>query len=232
MGIKRETLLQVEDVSKKYRQGHEEITALHKVSLALHKGELLAIVGPSGSGKTTLSHIIGGLITPQTGSITFRGMPLKKQSDKQLSQYRNKKIGFVFQNYSLIPYYSALENVVMPLVVAGVPRSRRRQRAEVLLRAVGLEKRMHQRADTLSGGERQRVSIARALAHGPEIIIADEPTGSLDSVRGGEVMTILEKLCHSQGIAVLMVTHDLSLAQRADRVVHIRDGRIEKEDRK
>jgi len=224
------TLLSVTDVSKKYRQGHADIMALHKVSLSLNQGELLAIVGPSGSGKTTLTHIIGGLITPDAGTVSVGGALLKKRSDKQMSRYRNEKIGFVFQNYSLIPYYSAIENVVMPLVVAGMPPRERHEHAKKLLRAVGLEKRMNNRADTLSGGERQRVSIARALSHNPDIIIADEPTGSLDSVRGNEIMTILERLCHVQGIAVLMVTHDEALARRADRTVHIRDGRIEKEE--
>jgi putative ABC transport system ATP-binding protein len=230
MGMKENTLLRVDAVSKKYRQGHAEIIALHKVSLSLSKGELLAIVGPSGSGKTTLTHIIGGLITPDTGTVSIHDISLRKRSDKQMSRYRNEKIGFVFQNYSLIPHYSAIENVTMPLVVAGVSTRERRARAEKLLRAVGLEKRMNNRASTLSGGERQRVSIARALSHSPEIIIADEPTGSLDSVRGNEIMTILEKLSHTQGIAVLMVTHDTSLARRADRVIHIRDGKIEKEE--
>ncbi|HET6747261.1 MAG TPA: ABC transporter ATP-binding protein [Candidatus Saccharimonadales bacterium] len=230
MGIEKNVILSVDAVSKKYRQGRTSITALHEVSLSLYKGELLAIVGPSGSGKTTLTHIIGGLVTPSTGEISVGNTPLKKRSDKQMSRYRNERIGFVFQNYSLIPYYSAIENVTMPLVVAGVASHERRERAQKLLRAVGLEKRMDQRADTLSGGERQRVSIARALSHNPDIIIADEPTGSLDSARGNEIMTILEKLCRVQGIAVLMVTHDVALARRADRTIYIRDGHIEKEE--
>ncbi len=230
MVLRNDTLLQVENVSKVYRQGHEKVTALHDVSLSIVKGELLAIVGPSGSGKTTLTHIIGGLITPDTGTVSVEGIVLKKRNDKALSGYRNEKVGFVFQSFGLVPYYTALENVVMPLIVAGVAANTRKERAKRLLKAVGLDKRMFQRVDSLSGGERQRVSIARAMIMQPDIIIADEPTGSLDSTRGNEIMAILELLNKKQGVTVLMVTHDLALAKRARRIIHIRDGRIEKEE--
>ena len=224
-------LLRVQNVSKKYGRGREATTALDDISLDVRAGELLAITGPSGSGKTTLSHIIGGLTASDSGSIEFMNSKLARQSDKLLAEYRNQKVGFVFQNFSLIPYYSVIENVFMPLVVQGIPKTERTMRTKRLLKVVGLEKRMHARADTLSGGEKQRVSIARALINQPEIIIADEPTGSLDSRRGQEIMTILEKLAHEQGVAVLMVTHDLSLAQRADRQILLRDGKIVKEIR-
>ena len=222
-------LVQVQNVSKRYTQGREVITALGDVSLDIKKGELLAIVGPSGSGKTTLSHIIGGLITPDSGSVIVAGKKLNTRSDKAISHYRNSQVGFIFQSFSLIPSYTAVENVMIPLIVANVAPKKRRQLAERYLKLVGLEARINQRADKLSGGERQRVSIARALVNKPQIIIADEPTGNLDSVRGNEIMKILEALSHQHGIAILMVTHDLTLAKRADRIIQIRDGMIEKE---
>jgi putative ABC transport system ATP-binding protein len=229
MVLKTSILVEAKNISKKYHRGSETIMALGDVSLTISKGELLAIVGPSGSGKTTLTHIIGGLSTPDTGVVVVEGQELKKRSDKSLSAYRNSEVGFIFQNFGLIPSYSAIENVMIPLVVANLSAKQRHDKAKESLVLVGLQKRMHQRADELSGGERQRVSIARALVNSPKIIIADEPTGSLDSVRGEEIMKILEDLVHKQGISVLMVTHDMGLAARADRIIHIRDGRIEKE---
>ena len=229
MVIQNVPLVQVQNVSKRYTQGREVITALGDVSLDIKKGELLAIVGPSGSGKTTLSHIIGGLITPDAGSVIVAGKKLNTRSDKAISHYRNSQVGFIFQSFSLIPSYTAVENVMIPLIVANVAPKKRRQLAERYLKLVGLEARINQRADKLSGGERQRVSIARALVNKPQIIIADEPTGNLDSVRGNEIMKILEALSHQHGIAILMVTHDLTLAKRADRIIQIRDGVIEKE---
>lgn len=233
MTTNNDTLIQIDGISKKYHRGHETITAVHDVSLSISKGELLAIVGPSGSGKTTLTHIIGGLTRPSVGTIEVRGRSLRGRSDKALSEYRNAEVGFIFQNFSLLPYYSALENVMIPLIVAkNISPKKRRERATQYLRLVGLEKRMNQRADELSGGERQRVSIARALVNNPSIIIADEPTGSLDSVRGNEIMTILQNLSHKKGITVLMVTHDEVLAARADRIIHIHDGKITKEQRR
>lgn len=229
MAIDNTKLIHINHVSKRYHRGRETITAIHDVSLTINKGELLAIVGPSGSGKTTLTHIIGGLIRPSDGTVEIYGRPLSKRSDKALSRYRNEEVGFIFQNFSLLPYYSALENVTIPLVVAKVRSKKRKELARQYLQMVGLEKRMNQRADELSGGERQRVSIARALVNSPSIIIADEPTGSLDSVRGDEIITILQNLSHKKGITVLIVTHDEALAARADRIIHIRDGKIVKE---
>jgi putative ABC transport system ATP-binding protein len=226
MTLQSNAILSATDISKQYRRGREATTALHQVSLDIYPGELIAIVGPSGSGKTTLSHIIGGLITPDTGKVVFDGKVLTKKSDKFISKYRSSYIGFIFQNFSLIPSYTAVENVIAPLIVAGVARNKRRKIAKEYLTVVGLEDRLNQRADTLSGGERQRVGIARALVNHPRIIIADEPTGNLDSVRGNEIMSILEHLSHTRGIAVVMVTHDLALAARADRMIHLKDGKI------
>jgi putative ABC transport system ATP-binding protein len=211
-------------VSKTFRLGRSKVQAVKEVSLAVSKGELLAIVGPSGSGKTTLAHLIGGLTRPDDGEIVINGQPLKR-SDRQLSRYRNKRIGFVFQTFGLLPHYTALENVTIPLVVAGVSRRERKKRALKYLKLVGLEEQAKQRVETLSGGQRQRVSIARALVQRPEIIIADEPTGSLDSARGQEIMHILEHLS-KQGITVIYVTHDLDLASHANRVVRMQDGSL------
>lgn len=220
-------LVEVQDVSKRLGRGASSTVVLDTLSLAIYKGDFVAIVGPSGSGKTTLAHVIGGLISPSEGTVSIDGKPLKSQRDKALSRYRSEEIGFVFQNFGLIPYYSVEENCTLPLMVAGVPPERK-ERALRLLRAVGLEKKMKVRADTLSGGERQRVAIARALIMEPRILVADEPTGSLDTKRGNEIMAILRKL-HKEGMTIVMVTHDQAIAAQATRVVHILDGKIEKE---
>lgn len=222
-------IIAVQNVTKKYGRGPDAAIAVDGISLEIYRGEMLAIVGPSGSGKTTLTHMLGGLIRPTTGDVISSVMPLKTRSDKAMSQYRNKKIGFVFQSFGLIPYFTALENVTMPLVVRGMAKRERNQKAEKLLKAVGLAGRMHHKSRALSGGERQRVAIARALASNPEVIIADEPTGSLDSVRGAEIMKLLLSLCRDYGLAVVLVTHDLALAKLADRTIYVRDGKIEKE---
>lgn len=213
-------------MTKTYRAGGVLVKALQDINLAIQPGELLAIIGPSGSGKTTLTHIIGGLIRPTDGSVVVRGQKLATKNDKAMSEYRNKTVGFVFQNYSLLPYYTALENVMMPLVVAGIPGRQRKEIAAQYLKLVGLEKQASQRGNQLSGGQRQRVGIARALTMKPEIIIADEPTGNLDTAHGNEIISILEKLAHSKNIAVIMVTHNDELARRADRIVRIVDGKL------
>ncbi len=218
-------LIELRSVSKTYRGGGG-VKALHDINLIIRPGELLAIVGPSGSGKTTLTHIIGGLIQPSSGEVHFNGSKLPYRSDKSMSAYRNKTIGFVFQNYSLLPYYTAIENVMMPLIVAGIKPSIRRQVAMQYLQLVGLEKLAKRRSDQLSGGQRQRVGIARALTMKPSLIIADEPTGNLDTAHGNEIMAVLEKLAHSKNIAVIMVTHNDELAKRADRIIHIVDGKV------
>jgi putative ABC transport system ATP-binding protein len=214
------------NVSKTFRLGRSKIHAVRDVSLRIKKGELLAIVGPSGSGKTTLAHIIGGLAKPDSGEVRANGQQLRSRSDRALSAYRNQHAGFVFQAFGLLPHYTALENVTMPLIVAGVSRRERKKRGLKYLAMLGLEAQAKQRADTLSGGQRQRVSIARALVQHPEIIIADEPTGSLDSAHGQQIIAILEHLSGKQHITVVFVTHDEALAQHADRIVQMRDGAL------
>lgn len=224
-----DSVIELSNISKYYRNGREQLAAVHDVSLTVRRGELLAIVGPSGSGKTTLTHIIGGLIRPNQGSVVVHGKQLDQQSDRKLARYRNREVGFVFQSFSLLPHYTALENVAVPLVLARMRPRKRKALAMKYLKMVDLEQQASQRATTLSGGQRQRVAIARALALQPKLIIADEPTGSLDSTRGNEIMHILEQLSE-QGITVLIVTHDLDLAARADRIVHIRDGQLTESD--
>jgi putative ABC transport system ATP-binding protein len=219
------TLIELKSVSKDYRTGDETLHALQDVNLSIKPGEFIAIIGPSGSGKSTLANIIGGLDKPDAGTVLVEGDDLAKASDKALSKYRNQHIGFVFQAFNLQPSLTALENVELPLLLAGVGKKDRRARAEDCLKAVGLAERMKHKPTELSGGQRQRVSIARALAGKPSIIIADEPTGNLDSAKGQEIMNLLEDL-HKQGITLIIITHDLELAKRAGRVLTIKDGRM------
>lgn len=214
----------VNGVTKTYKVGREKLHAVHGVSFNVAPGELIAIVGPSGSGKTTLTHMVGGLLKTDAGEVVIGGTDITRLRDRALSKFRNKHIGFIFQNYSLLPGYTALENVCLPLIVAGLSPAERRRRGTAYLELVGLGKQSGQKAEQLSGGQRQRVAIARALAMQPSLVIADEPTGSLDSARGHEIMNILEHLAHIQKMAVIMVTHDLGLAARADRQVHMLDG--------
>lgn len=217
-------VIQVTDLSKTYKLGREKVHAVHAASFALHAGELVAIVGPSGSGKTTLSQMLGGLLKPDSGQIIVDGAEVVRLRDKALSQYRNKHVGFIFQNFSLVPGYSALENVCVPLIVAGIVPRERKRRATRYLQLLGLEKHLKQKVEQLSGGQRQRMAIARALVSEPRLIIADEPTGQLDSARGKEIMQVLLRLAHSQQLTVVMVTHDTTLAAQADRQLHMRDG--------
>jgi putative ABC transport system ATP-binding protein len=216
-------LIELKSVSKDYRTGDETLHALAGVNFTVHPGEFIAIIGPSGSGKSTLANIIGGLDRPDAGTVLVEGQDLAKASDKDLSAYRNQHIGFVFQAFNLQATYTALENVELPLMLAGMSKKDRRTRAEDCLRAVGLGERMKHKPTELSGGQRQRVSIARALAGKPSIIIADEPTGNLDSAKGHEIMDLLENL-HKEGITLIVITHDLELARRAGRVITIKDG--------
>lgn len=220
----QDTLVELRNARKSFRR----VVVLNGVSLSVYKQEFLAIVGPSGSGKTTLAHVIGGLLSLDAGEIVFKGQNSIK-SDKNLSRYRNESVGFVFQNFSLIPHYTAAENIALPLIVAGVAARKRQERAVGLLKVMGLLEKKNIKAEALSGGERQRVAIARALVMNPAIIIADEPTGSLDSRRGSEIIAILRKL-KTQGVTVVMVTHDQMIAQQADRVLHILDGTVTKEE--
>jgi len=216
-------------ISKTYKLGRNKVAAVKDVNLTVASGELIAIIGPSGSGKTTLAHMLGGLAKPDEGEVRINGQELRRKSDRALSRYRNRQAGFIFQTFGLIPHYTAIENVTIPLVVAGISKRARNKRAMQYLTMLGLEEQAKQRADTLSGGQRQRVAIARALIQSPSIIIADEPTGSLDSANGEEVMQILEQLAHKHHITVIFVTHDLQLARRADRIVHMKDGVLTEE---
>lgn len=222
-------LLVLQGVTKTYRLGEVEVPALRGVDLALGEGDFLAIMGPSGSGKSTLLHIAGLLDRPTAGRVLWRGEDVTSLKPGKLAELRGRHIGFVFQTFNLIPTLTALENVELPLVFQGVPTKERRRRAEDLLALVGLEGRIGHRPNQLSGGERQRVAIARALAPDPELILADEPTGNLDSASGREILEILKEL-NDQGRTLVLVTHDAEAAQVAKDVLKMRDGRIQEED--
>jgi len=197
------------------------------VSVRVEAGDYLAVVGPSGSGKSTLMHLLGALDRPSGGTLRVGGRDVAGLDQDELARIRNETIGFVFQSFQLLPRTSAVDNVAMPLVYRGVRRSQRRRRAEQALRAVGMEHRLDHTPNQLSGGEQQRVAIARALVGDPQVILADEPTGNLDSVRGGEVMDLLEALNRDRGVALVVVTHDLDIAARAHRQLRMRDGLAE-----
>lgn len=215
----------IEDVYKIYRRGENEVRALDGVSLSVESGEFLAIVGQSGSGKSTLMNVLGCLDTPSSGRYLLEGEDVSTLSDRTLSEIRNRQIGFVFQSFHLIPGLDALENVELPLLYRGFPREKRQRIAEDCLERVGLGSRMHHRPAEMSGGQQQRVAIARAIAAKPPILLADEPTGNLDSASGQEILDILKGL-HAEGRTVLLITHDPRIAEAAQRCVHIRDGRI------
>lgn len=217
--------ISLSDVTKTYLMGDNTVNALAGVKLSIFDGEFTAIMGPSGSGKSTMMNILGCLDRPTTGSYKLDGQEVASLGDDDLAVTRNKKIGFVFQNFNLLPRISALQNVALPLVYAGVEAKERQRRAEVALAAVGLERRMDHLPNELSGGQRQRVAIARALVNDPTIIMADEPTGNLDSKSGIEVMGIFEKL-NAMGRTIILVTHEPDIAEYAKRVIHMRDGLI------
>jgi len=219
-------LIELKNITRTYSLGGETIYALNSVSLSIKEGEFLAIVGPSGSGKTTLANIIGGLDEADSGDVIVDNMHLAKTSDNDLSEYRNKKIGFVFQSFNLQPTFTALENVMLPALFSKMKPADRKEKAEKCLKAVGLEDRMNHKPSELSGGQRQRVSIARALMNDPEIIIADEPTGNLDSKKGQEIMALLRELNKRTDITLIIITHDPNVARLADRVIAIQDGNI------
>jgi putative ABC transport system ATP-binding protein len=223
---KEQDIIQLKSVSRIYKMGKENVIALDSVNLDIEDGEFVAIMGPSGSGKSTLANVIGGLDKINSGTIIVDGEELSKLNDRHLSAYRNKKIGFVFQAFNLIPTFTAQENVTLPLIITGVPAKIRRQKAYECLKMVGLENRAGHKPSELSGGERQRVSIARALVNEPKIIIADEPTGNLDSKKSAEIISVLKKLNTSQKITILVITHDPDVAREADRTLRMQDGKI------
>ena len=218
--------IEAEDVHRSYSLGGTQVSALNGVSLQIRAGEYVAITGPSGSGKSTLMHLLGCLDRPTSGVLRIGGRDVRKLGDAELAELRNTMIGFVFQAFQLLPRASAVDNVALPLVYRGVPRSERRRRAVAALTAVNLGHRLGHRPTQLSGGEQQRVAIARALFGEPSVLLADEPTGNLDSVNGDEVMAILERLNTERSVAVVLVTHEAEIAARADRLIRVRDGLI------
>jgi putative ABC transport system ATP-binding protein len=218
-------LIQLDSVTKVYRSGEIEVAALREVSFEIRAGEMTAIIGPSGSGKTTLLDILGGLAQPTSGRYFLDGRDISRLPDAELGRIRNRKIGFVFQTFHLLPRYSALVNVELPLIYSGLPRNERLQRAQEALAAVGLSDRMYHTPAQLSGGQQQRVAIARALVNRPPLLLADEPTGNLDTQSGHEILTILKRL-NREGHTILLVTHNPELTELARRVIQIRDGRV------
>jgi putative ABC transport system ATP-binding protein len=217
-------VIEIQDVKKTYQMGDMQVAALDGVSFQVEQGEMVAITGPSGSGKSTLMNIIGCLDTPTSGSYVLDGVDVSKMSDDAQADVRNQKIGFVFQQFNLLPRTPAIDQVELPMVYAGAPD--RHQRAVQALQAVGLGERLYHRPNELSGGQQQRVAIARALVNNPSIILADEPTGNLDSKSGAEIMNIFKSLNRDKGMTVILVTHDPSIATQAEHVIRVRDGQI------
>jgi putative ABC transport system ATP-binding protein len=221
-------MIRTEQLRKVYQMGKVEVEALRGVDLHIGRGEHVAILGPSGSGKSTLMHLIGCLDTPSTGRYWLDGKPVEGLNRNQLALVRNHQIGFVFQSFNLLAHATALGNVELPLIYQGMARRQRRQRAATLLERVGLGDRMEHRPNELSGGQRQRVALARALATEPDLILADEPTGNLDTASGQEVVRLFEQLV-GEGKTVIVVTHDLEIARRARRIIRLRDGQVEED---
>ena len=219
-------LIDTQDLWKTYEMGSEEIHALRGVSISLERGEYVAIMGPSGSGKSTLMNLIGCLDTPSKGSYLLNGKQVSRMNDDELARIRNEEIGFVFQTFNLLPRATALHNVELPLIYAGVAAKDRQRLAMAALAKVELTDRVQHRPNELSGGQRQRVAIARALVNNPSILLADEPTGNLDSKTGGEIMALFDRL-HQSGNTIVVVTHEADIAAHANRIIYIRDGQVE-----
>ena len=222
-------MIRCTDVRKVYRQGEAEIIALGGVSLEIPRGSFAAIMGPSGSGKSTLLHLIGGLDRPSDGELLVDGRLIAQMADDEITLFRRKRVGFVFQFYNLLPTLTAIENTALPLVLDGRSKAQAGERARQLLAKVGLEKREHHLPEEMSGGEVQRVAIARALAFGPPILLADEPTGNLDSKTGEAILSLLRRINEEDGCTVVMVTHSNEAARYGQRTIYLRDGRVEKE---
>jgi putative ABC transport system ATP-binding protein len=218
------------DLWKTYVMGDQEIHAVSGVDIEIRRGEYVAIMGPSGSGKSTLMNLIGCLDSPTRGLYYLNGNLVSDMQDDELAHIRNKEIGFVFQTFNLLARASGLHNVELPLIYAGVPKEEREERAKAALRAVDLESRMYHRPNELSGGQRQRVAVARALVNNPSILLADEPTGALDSATGNDIMALFDRLWQ-QGNTIVLVTHEADIAMHAHRVIHIRDGKVEKDEK-
>jgi len=222
-------IIQIENATKEYKIGAVAFQALKDVSLRIKRGEFVSIMGPSGSGKSTLLHMLGCLDVPTKGEIYPGGIPMSKMSDDELATARNKQIGFVFQSFNLAPTLTVFKNVELPLVIAEMPEWQRQGIAKNLLASVGLSNKVNSKPSQLSGGEKQRVAIARALANNPRVLLADEPTGNLDSKSGKDVMDLLTRLWKEKGLTVIVVTHEPVIAAYSERVIHLRDGRIEKD---
>lgn len=223
-----DAVIVVRGITREYVMGAETVRALRGVDLTIRRNEFVAIMGPSGSGKSTLMNVIGCLDTPNSGDYWLNGHRVSELSDDRLARIRNKEIGFVFQTFNLLPRATALQNVELPMVYAGVGAKDRRRAAEAALERVGLGDRMHHRPNEMSGGQRQRVAIARALVNAPSIILADEPTGNLDSVTSEEILTLFERL-HDEGQTIILVTHEHDIAAHARRQIHLKDGRVEQD---
>ncbi|MDR1896719.1 MAG: ABC transporter ATP-binding protein [Prevotellaceae bacterium] len=225
----KEYIIEIEDISKIYQVGNQEVRALDGVSLVIKRNEYVAIMGPSGSGKSTLMNVLGCLDTPTGGKYILNDTDVSKMEDNALAEVRNKEIGFVFQTFNLLPRYTTLENVCLPLIYAGIQKHERLERGLNALISVDLDNRKDHKPNELSGGQRQRVSIARALVNNPSIILADEPTGNLDSKTSIDIMHLFEAI-HSKGNTVIVVTHEEEIAKHARRIIRLRDGKVEKDE--